>query len=237
MKWGIMFNIPATYESDLLSLLPPPTNKRWLTSSHGKNTIEALYYFQYTPQSWQEWQRVASIKKQMLNRINVISFLDYEPPEIINGSVYTVSELGKYFGDFIKFPKPMFPSSQDDAYQKLCWHAMRLHHQSLLFIEQLIAISIKFSMDSGVGLTQSLKRAKSVYAFAQENKANWKQRLGKEDLSKVLLESNKKSVAIRQKNRDSKRQIAIGLKSDGKSIKEITEILGVNRRTITRWKI
>ena len=238
MKWGILFNMPANYESDLLTLLPPPSRMRRLTNSNGKKSNEVLYQFQYAPQSWREWQRVASIKKQMLNRISKISFMDYYPPDNIDGMIYTISELGKYFGDFIKFPKPMFPESADETYQKLCWHAQRLYHQNLLHVEQLIATSIRFNQKlDGAGLTQSIKGAKSVYEFAEVNKENWSQKLSEEDLHTVLSESAKKSAIVRQKNKNEKRQIAIDLKNDGKSQLEIAEILGVNRRTISRWKI
>jgi len=236
MKWGISLRIPVTYESDLL-LLPPPSYKRWLSSSCGKQTIEALYSFEYAPQSWQEWQRVASIKKQIEHRIPKVEFVEYEVSDKSIGVLYSVTELGKHFGAFIKFPKPMFPLSEDDVYQKLCWHAKRLHHQRVLFLEQLIATSLRFNKDNNLGISQVMKRAISVYKFAQDNKDEWNQKLSDSDLHDVLSESAKKSVCVRQAKRDEKKQQVIKLTHDGKSISEISEILGVNRRTISRWKI
>ena len=107
MKWGIAFSVAATYASDLWGL-PPPSQMEMVQRWDNTQMINVLYHFEYSPQSRKEWQRVAGIKVQIAMRIKGIEFQEYEPLSF-DGKVYTISELGSHFKDFVKFPAPFSP--------------------------------------------------------------------------------------------------------------------------------
>ncbi len=236
MNWGISFKIPAKFESELWEQLPTPSQLRRLSSRSGKTILNVLYHFQYPPQSWREWQRVASIKAQIQKRINCVVFCEYEVIDFIE-NVYYISELGRHFEAFIKFPKPLFPNSKKDIYQKLCMYAKRLHYEGLLHVEQLIATSIRFNVveENKADISQKIKRAISSYKFACEYKDEWQTKLSKEERHKVLSESAKKSAVIRKKKSEDKKKLAIMLKNEGSSLKDIVEKLNISQSTLWRF--
>ena len=234
MRWGISFIIPAVFEADLWEL-PKPSQIRRLSSISGKTTINVLYHFEYPPQSWREWQRVASIKVQIKKRFTYVTFTQYLVYDTLD-TIYLIAELGEYFKVFIKFPKPYFPSSKDEIYQRLCIHAKRLCYEELFYVEQLIATSIRFSLafDNKTELWQIIKRAISSFKWADEHKSEWKTKLSLEVRHKVLSNAAKKSAMIRSKNTKDKKELALKLKNDGLSLKNICKELAISRSTLWR---
>ena len=235
MKWGISFKIPAIYESDLLGL-PPPSNIIRLSGGNGRTkSIEVFYHFIYNPQSWKEWQRVAAIKAQIKKRVTQAYFTEYEATEIQN-KVYTVSELGKHFTAFIKFPKPLFPGVKREAYKMLCIHAKRLYYEGLLYEEQLIATSFRFNQTvDNEGIRQTIKRAKAAYYFALDHCQDWKTKLNEEDLHNVLSMAANKAAESKRKNSQSAREKVKTLKEKGCTLKYISNEIGVSESTVKRW--
>ena len=233
MRWGISFNLPAIHESELWGL-PPPSEVRKIQKWVGTLLINVLYHFQYSPQSWKEWQRVAGIKVQMKKKINHLEFQEYDS-SAIDGKIYTVSELGQYFKDFVKFPKPMFPGQKREAYQKLCIHAKRLYYEDLLHIEQLIATSIRFNDIDQEGIGQTVKRAIAAHKFALAHSDAWKTKLTKDELIMAHKKGAEKSHAIRRKNSEPKRNIAKNLRDGGMTFSEISSEIGVSLSTVKRW--
>jgi len=233
MRCGIAFNIPAAYESDLYAL-PPLSNIRRLSRADGKETIQAFYHFQHAPQSWEEWQRVAAIKVQIKNRLKRTILDEYEPNEV-TGKLYTISELGEHFMSFVKFPKPLFPNGNREAYKMLCLHAKRLHYEGLLHLEQLIATSIRFNDTDPEGMRQTVKRAKAAYMFALDYQDKWKVKLSDEKRHKVLSESAHKAAEVKRQKNNPKVLKALEHKKQGVSIKEIAKEFNVSTRTIIRW--
>ena len=235
MKWGISFKIPAIYESDLLGL-PPPSNIIRLSVGNGRGkSIEVFYHFIYNPQSWREWQRVAAIKSQIKKRVTQADFTEYEVTEIQN-KVYTVSELGKYFSTFVKFPKPLFPGVKREAYKMLCIHAKRLYYEGLLYEEQLIATSFRFNQtEDSEGIRQTIKRAKAAYYFALDHCRDWKTKLNKDDLHKALSEASNKAAESKRKNSHSAREKVKTMREKGRTLKYISNEIGVSESTVKRW--
>lgn len=234
MRLGISFIIPAVFETDIWEL-PKPSQLRRLSSISGKTTINVLYHFEYPPQSWREWQRVASIKVQIKKRFTYVIFNQYSGYDTVD-CVYLIAELGEYFKVFIKFPKPYYPFSKDEIYQRLCVHAKRLCYEELFYIEQLIATSIRFSLAfyNKAELRQIIKRAISAYKWAHEHKSEWKTKLTREEKHKVLSNAAKKSAMIRSKDKKDKKELALKLKSNGVSLKNICKELGISRTTLWR---
>ncbi len=232
MKWGIAFNVAATYESDLWGL-PPPSQVETVQKWDGTKMIAVLYHFLYSPQSWKEWQRMAGIKKQIKDRLEVAEFTEYERNGL-EGKLYTVSELGEHFSEFVKFPMPMFPGKRE-SYRMLCRHAKRLHYEGLLFEEQLIATSIRFNSSDPEGMSQTIKRALAAYKFALDHRDEWQVKLDPDERHKVLSESALKSAQIRRGKSAQKRDRAKSLRDDNFTFQQIAEELGVSIITAKRW--
>ncbi len=232
MRWGIAFNVPATYESDLWGL-PPPSQVQTIQKWDGTQMINVLYHFQYSPQSWQEWQRVAGIKVQIQNKIDSVVFQEYDPLEV-DGKFYTVSELGKHFREFVKFPKPMFPGKRE-SYRMLCRHAKRLHYEGLLFEEQLIATSIRFNSSDPEGMSQTIKRALAAYRFALDHLDEWKVKLTHDELVSAHKRGAAKTHKLRRDKSEPKRRRAKSLRDDNFTFQQIADDIGVSIATVKRW--
>lgn len=233
MRWGISFNVPAIHESELWGL-PPPSITEKIQKWDGTQLIHVLYHFQYSPQSWNEWQRAAAIKVQMQNRIKHLEFQEYEP-SIVDGRIYTVSELGQYFKDFVKFPKPMFPGQKREAYQKLCIYAKRLHYEGILHPEQLIATSMRFNAVDPEGIGQTVKRAFSAYKFAVDHCEEWPIKLSKEALVIAHKKGAAKTHQLKRESSESNRKRAKTLRAEGLTFQQIASELEVSLSTAKRW--
>lgn len=149
MQWGISFKINSDFDIKRWGL-PPPSHTRWLTKMDGTKSLNVLYHFQYAPQSWKEWQRVASIKVQIKQQIGHVEFEEYEPYEV-TGKVYTISELGKSFTEFVKYQKPLYPQNKSEFMRSLTIYAMRLHYENMLHYEAVIAMALHFNSKCSLG--------------------------------------------------------------------------------------
>jgi hypothetical protein len=239
MKWGISFTLPLPFKSDLWAIPPPSkvdTIRRW----DGKEKLLILYQFSYSPQSWREWSRVAGIKVQLEERFNGLEFIEFEAVNDIE-RVYTVSELGKHFELFVKFPKPFVDGT---PYQILCRYAKRLHYEKMLHVEQLIAASLWISTlgDNGQhrrpkqeGVRQCLRRAVSAYKFALDHKDEWPQKLNDDDRKKKQREGALKSAEVRKHDSTQKRELAKQMRRDKITYADIADELKVSLITVKRW--
>jgi hypothetical protein len=235
VKWGIVFKLPAAYESELWTQeFPSPSYMQRLNRSDGSYILMVYYHFEYTPQSWKEWQQVATIKVQIKNRIQRAELHDYIPSEV-TGPIYSISELGKSFRAQIMFPKPLYPKCKREAYKMLCRYAKRLHYYRLLDLEQLIATSFRFNAFEKVkeGPSQTVKRAKGAYMMALKYRDSWPIKLSDSKRHEVFRSAAFKTAAI--KRADPRRREAIFFRKEGKKLHEICYLLGVSRSTIMRW--
>ena len=240
MKWGIAFNVPATYESDLWGL-PPPSQIERVYRNDGTNMIRVLYHFLHSPQSRKEWQRVAGIKVQITNRVQGVELQEYEPLGV-DGKVYTISELGKHFKEFVKFPAPFFDGTPQAI---LARHAKRLHYEGLLHIEQLIFVSMWVKeiapkneigrRKKDEGIRQVMRRAVSAYKFALDHQEDWKVKLSAEKRHEVLSQSASKSAQVRKEQSQKKRERAKLLRAGGMTFPLIAKELGISLITAKRW--
>jgi len=234
MQWGITLNLKSDFDKILWSL-PPPSAKRWLSKMDNTKTLQVLYHFQYTPQSWREWQRIASIKIQMMELVPHLTFGEYEAFDEVE-RVYTIAELGKYFSKFIKYHKPLYPSDKSEFMRCLTYYCQRLHYEQQLHIEALIAIAFHFNSKCNLGYShrEVMKKAKSVMKL---DRSSWKVKLSDE----ALQEAHKKGAAIandkKRQASQSKRDEAMRLRSDGMLLKDIATHLGVSLRTVKSWKL
>ncbi len=240
MRWGISFNVSAIHESELWGL-PPPSTVEVVQKWDGTQMINVSYHFQHTPQSRKEWQRVAGIKVQIANKIKGAEFQEYAPLEV-DGKVYTISELGKHFKEFVKFPAPFFDGTPQTI---LTRHAKRLHYEGLLHIEQLIFLSMWIANiapknETGrrpkkEGMRQVMRRAISAYQFALDHLEDWKVKLSAEERHDVLSQSAMKSAQVKRDNSQDKRERAKTLRSEGVTLSLIAKELSVSDSTVKRW--
>ena len=234
MQWGITLNIKSDFDRSLWSL-PPPSAKRWLSKIDGTKTLQVLYHFQYTPQSWREWQRIASIKIQMMELVPHLTFSEYEAFDEVN-RVYTISELGRYFPKFIKYHKPLYPSDRDGFMRSLTLYCQRLHYERQLHVEALIAIAFHFNSKCNLCYShrEIMKKAKSVM---QLDRSSWRVKLSDE----ALLHAHKKGADITNDKKrhvsQLKRDEAMRLRNEGMLLKDIAIRIGVSLVTVKRWKL
>ena len=235
MKWGIVFKLPAAYESELWEKeFPCPSHIQRLSRSDGTYALLVHYHFKYMPQSWEEWQRIAAIKIQIKNRIKRAEFKDYIPSEV-SGELYTISKLGQSFRAFIKFPKAQFPNGKGEGYKMLCRYAKRLHYYEQFHLEQLIATSFRFNdcKQAAEGPSQTLRRAKGAYLMALQKRASWPVKLSDSERYMALRNAALKVAEI--KRADPRRREAIFFRNEGKKLHEIAYLLGASRSTVMRW--
>lgn len=243
MRWGISLRFPAIHEADLWGL-PPPSHTERVQRWDGTEMIHVLYHFLYAPQSRKEWQRVAGIKVQIANRIKEVEFeesTEYGTTSV-DGKAYTISELGKHFKAFVKFPTPFMYGTPQAI---LTRHAVRLNYEGMLHIEQLIFVSmwIKEIAPKGEtgrrkkneGIGQVMKRASSAYQFALDHLDEWKVKLSEEERHKILSESALKAAQAKRDKTKNERERAKSLREEGKTLSAISSLLGVSKRTIQRW--
>lgn len=231
MKWGIHFRISSDFDADLWGL-PPPSSKRWITGSKGK-VLEVLYHFQYAPQSWKEWQRVASIKVQIQSLITNLEFEEYGAKEIVE-SCYTISEIGKYFTGFIKFHKPLYPFGKNEFMRSLTIYAHRLHYENMWSYEALMAMGLHFNASCGLGYSYKdvMRKAKSI---SKLDRSDWNIKLSKEELQIAHKRGADKTAQIKRDKTREKRELVYRLREDGATILSISEQLSVSSSTVKRW--
>lgn len=238
MKWGISFKIDASLKTDLWAI-PPPSMREEVISWDEKVKLLIVYQFKYSPQSSREWNRVASIKEQLGAIYEGIEFEEFEP--CIADRIYTITELGKHFRKYAKFPKPFIDGT---PYRALCRYAKRLHYEKKLHLEQLVSVSFWIATldDKGQnrrankeGARQCFKRAVSAHLFALEHSDEWKQKLDVEALVKAHKKGAAKSAAIRRERTSDKKEKAILMKKDKRTYQEIASTIGVSLSTIKRW--
>ncbi len=234
MQWGITLNLKSDFDRSLWSL-PPPSAKRWLSKMDGTKTLQVLYHFHYTPQSWREWQRIASIKIQMVELVPHLTFSEYEAFDEVD-RVYTIAELGSKFPKFIKYHKPLYPSDKSEFMRSLTLYCQRLHYEKRLHVEALIAIAFHFNTKCGLGYNhrEVMKKAKSVMKL---DRSKWREKLNADELLHVKSENGKKRVQQKREEFALKRKEAVKLRSDGMLLKDIAKELGVSIVTVKRWKL
>jgi len=234
MQWGLSLKVASDFDSELWGL-PPPSETRWLSHLDGTKTLNILYHFEYNPQSWREWQRVASIKIQILNRIPHAKFEEYNPPDEVH-RVYTVAELGKHFPKFIKYHKPLYPSDKSQFMSSLTLYCQRLHYEEQLHYEAVLAMALHFNSKCGLEYShrEVMKKAKSVMKIDRDE---WKVKLSADELQQSHARGGKKRVQQKRELFQAKRDEALKLRADGMLLKDIANKLEVSIVTVKRWKL
>lgn len=232
MQYGISLRVDADFDSDLWGL-PPPSKQRWITKSDSTKSLNILYHFQYSPQSWREWQRVASMKVQISNRIARVEFEEYQAPESID-SVYSISELGKHFTEFVKYHKPLYPKDKSEFMRSLTIYAKRLHYEKMLHFEAVLAMALHFNSKCEIGYSfrELNRKTRAIFELDREE---WKIKLSDEARHKVLSESALKSAQVKNDKSQAKRDRAKSLRDDGMTLDAISSELGVSLSTVKRW--
>jgi len=198
-------------------------------------TLHILYHFQYTPQSWREWQRIASIKIQMMELVPHLTFSEYETFDEVE-RVYTITELGRFFPKFIKYHKQLYPSGKDEFMRSLTLYCQRLHYEKQLHIEAVIAMALHFNSKCNLDYSyrEIMKKAKSVM---QLDRSSWRVKLLERELKEAYI---KRNILIAQDKRDKSQPIrdkAKALKSNGATLKSISKQLGISLSTVRRYLV
>ncbi|MFK5937077.1 MAG: hypothetical protein QM497_01660 [Sulfurimonas sp.] len=234
MQSGLSLKVVSDFDSALYGL-PPPSLKRWLSDIHGKKTLHLLYHFLYAPQSWREWQRVASIKYQIQERIPSVKFDEFDYMEGIERS-YTISDLGKHFSKFVKYHKPLYPLGKDEFMSNLTKYAMRLYYDNKLFYESVLAMAIHFN--TKCKFEYSFRELNSkVKAILKLNRDEWKVKLKKEDLQKAHSKGGLIAVNKKREKFELLKEDGLKLRENGMTLQKIADDLKVSLRTVKSWKL
>ena len=234
MQSGISLKVVSDFDSELWGL-PPPSAIRWLSKMDGTKTLEVLYHFQYAPQSWREWQRVASIKIQIKQRVPHAQFDEYIPPDEVQ-RVYTVAELGRHFSKFIKYHKPLYPCDKSKFMSSLTLYAMRLHYEEQLHYEALLAMALHFNSKGGYGYSFR-ELNKKVKATLLLDRSSWRVKLNSEELQQAHSKGGLLTVTKKRERFKAKRDEAVELRKSGMLLKDIASKLEVSIITVKRWKL
>jgi len=234
MQTGISLKISSDFDRSLWSL-PPPSSKRWLSRTDGEKTLEVLYHFEYSPQSFREWQRIASIKIQMQELVPHLVFTEYEPHDEVE-RVYTIAELGKYFPKFIKFHKPLYPYSKDEYMRSLTFYCQRLYYEKQLHFEAVVAMALHFNSKCGFGYShrEVMRKAKSMFLL---DMSEWKVKLTPKELQQAHSKGGHIAAEKKREKSQHKRDEALKLRESGMTLKQIAESLKVSLITVKRWKL
>ena len=234
MKWGISLNIASDFDRSLWSL-PPPSSTRWLSKIDGTKTLQVLYHFEYTPQSWKEWQRIASIKIQMEELVPHITFNEYEPPDEVL-KVYTIAELGSYFPKYVKYHKPLYPHNKDEYMRSLTFYCQRLYYEKQLHFEAVVAMALHFNSKCGFGYShrEVMRKAKSMFLL---DMSEWKVKLTPKELQQAHSKGGYIAAEKKREKSQHKRDEALKLRESGMTLKQIAESLKVSLITVKRWKL
>jgi len=234
MQWGISLNISSDFEKSLWSL-PPPSGMRWLSKIDGTKILQVLYHFEYTPQSWKEWQRIASIKIQMKKLVPHIVFNEYDFIDEVR-KVYTISELGSYLPKFVKFHKPLYPHDKNEFMRCLTYYCQRLYYEKMLHIEAIIAMALHFNSKGGYGYSyrEIMKKANSVLLL---DMSQWNIKLSKYALKKAHSKGGHITVTKKREKFQLKREEALILRKDGMLLSDIAIHLNISIATVKRWKL
>ena len=233
MTQGITLTTDTEFNKTLYNL-PPPSNIRYLSGLRGES-LEVSFYFEHKPQSWREWQRIASIKIQMLEQLPFIKFKEFLEFDNVT-KVYSINELGVYYPKFIKYQKPLYPTSKDDFMRCLTLYTQRLHYEKQLHYEGVQAMALHFNSKCKLdySLRQVSRKAKSVYLM---DRSKWKVKLSEVELKKAHSRGGLLRVEKKRAEFSIKRDEAIRLRSKGMILKDIAIKLNVSYKTIQRWKL
>ena len=234
MRWGISLRLEADFDRSLWSL-PPPSGTRWLYRMDNTKILEVLYHFHYSPQSFREWQRIASIKIQMQELVLHLVFTEYEPPDEVQ-RVYTIAELGKYFPKFIRFHKPLYPHSKEEYMRSLTFYCQRLYYEKQLHFEAVVAMALHFNTKCGFGYShrEVMKKAKSMFLL---DMSEWKVKLTQKELQQAHAKGGHIAAEKKREKFQQKREEALQLRERGMSLKDIATQLEVSLRTLNNWKL
>jgi len=244
MQWGIEFDIKAT-DRPLLTHFPEPTIiNRFTTITGPSDNIRVVYLLEYAPQSWKEMQRLAGIKVQMAKLLPNITFtplMEYDSDDIEHmGSKWKLSELGKLFNNFIKFPTPLYPQDKSEFMSSLTKYAMRLHYEHRLYFELVLAMAIRFNKCLKMSYSHRDLQAKAI-SILNLDRSEWKRKLSGKALKEAHSKGGQKRGAKIAKQAYYSYKTVVALlpeykKKNGKyDIPALMEFTELGRRTIYNY--
>jgi len=223
--------------------LPTPSYENILISSSGEKEIIVIYEIEHHLKTSKQYQWLSDIKIHL--KRNLFIDFDFVTEFYINeystcrGVKYSLDELSKVFkGDFIKYPKPMYPATKKELYQRLVWYATRLKDKELLTLEAIYAVALKFNQTIGNEYQQKelFKKSYKAYSFIMAHH----ERKTKQEVMLI----KKKNGAKRGQQRTQERQRLIEqikklipqhLKPNGRpNLSAIAKVLNVRRETVSR---
>jgi len=229
-------------------MLPTPSHTQLLYPAYGDTIINLVYEIKHDLHTPKQYQWLSNIK--LTWKRNIIVNYEYISEFYINeyttssGAIYTLGELEKVFkSNFIKYPKPYYPATTKELYQRLVWFAIRAYKKELLTLEIVYATALR--MNKALERVDRLqdrelfKKAFMAYNFVLEHQDRFITK-SKQELKKIKRENGIKRGKQKKQERDSniKRVKAVmpsHIKPNGKpNITTISKKLKLSRVTVTK---
>ncbi len=195
MQWGIGFKIPYEDEPLLVNFPEPTVRDRYRDMNGESKYVTIKYLFRFPPQGWKEMQRLASIKVEMQKLISSIIFLEEDVSLSVSdddeiGKIYTISELGRFFRGFIRYPKPWYPHEKDEYMSRLAIYAKTLYREGLFHFESVLAMAMHFNHLIGRPYNHREVMKKSL-SIMKLDRSGWRRKLDKDELENALSQGGK----------------------------------------------
>lgn len=231
--------MPQIAYEKIEGILPTPSYMQILTS----NEIIIIFEIEHILHTPKQYQWLSDIK--IIWKRNIIVDFEYISEFWINefteatGIKYSLQELSDTFkSEFIKYPKPMYPSNRKELYKRLVWYAMRLNKKELLTIEIMYAVAMRMNgkLEDKYQERELFKKVYQAYAFTRENQ----QIKTKDEIMQIKKQNGvKRGVQItkefQERMQEVKRLMPLHVKPNGEPNKTvIARELNLSRVTITK---
>lgn len=241
----VAFSIPLRDYEKIKGFLPRATYKNeW----SGNNPSMALCYeITHAITSWKTIQWLSNIKltcKYIHKNIELLDeFVINEWSDIGNiyYSIYDLSTLFKV--GFIKYPKPLFPTTKNELYPNLVKYAKKLLRMKLLTFEAIYSTALRFNISLPPTKRYSLRElnrsSKKALMFIIENKEELQALKGNELKERLKVGGKKRGNQKTKEKEANKKKIEQLVhtikKPNGKpNITQIAKKLNISRKTVTR---
>lgn len=240
----VAFSIPLRDYEKIKGLLPNPT---YMNEWGGNNPSMALCYeITHAITSWKTIQWLSSIKltcKAIHSNIKLLDEFVINEWTDVNSVLYGINDLSSLFKvGFIRYPKPLFPTTKHELYPNLVKYAKRLLRMELLTFEAIYSTSLRLNnslpLIERYSLRELAKSSKKALMFVAENKEELQALKGDELKERLKVGGKKRGIQkTKEKEANKKKieQLAHTIKKpNGKpNITQIAKELNLSRVTVT----
>jgi len=160
-----------------------------------------------------------------------------------SGLIYTLGELSSLFNaPKIHYPKPFYPASCKELYQRLIWYAKRLIHQGIYTHAALTAAALQMNkpLRSPCTRKELHRKTAAAHLYTMEHRDTYPIRLSSNNLQRNRSQAAQRTAQTKrthtQKRIDDLLRTHDYTKPNGTINKtKLANDLGINRRTLDKY--